>query len=74
MRYRPKAVGFLGVTVFREFWPELSAVAYRRPSNADRAAKFWEAHGCSFFRTLVVAMRTTATTTCFAAGKVSGVG
>ena len=24
-RYRPKAVGFVGVTVFREFWPELSA-------------------------------------------------
>ena len=25
MRYRPKAIGFLGVTVFRGFWPELSA-------------------------------------------------
>ena len=24
-RYRPKTVGFVGVTVFREFWPELSA-------------------------------------------------
>ncbi len=24
-RYRPKAVGFVGVTVFRGFWPELSA-------------------------------------------------
>ena len=25
MCYRPKAIGFLGVTVFRGFWPEFSA-------------------------------------------------
>jgi TDG/mug DNA glycosylase family protein len=32
-RYRPKTIGFVGVTVFREFWPELSPA--RAPKTID---------------------------------------
>ncbi len=33
LRFRPKAVAFVGVTVFREFWPELSSE--RAPKRID---------------------------------------
>lgn len=46
-RFRPKAVAFVGITVFREFWPELSSerlptkiVCGKRPETIGDAALF----------------------------------
>lgn len=46
-RYRPKAVGFVGITVFREFWPKLSTERTpktipcgQRPETIGSAALF----------------------------------
>jgi TDG/mug DNA glycosylase family protein len=73
-RYRPKAVGFVGVTVFRGFWPEFSAGRASKTIECGPRSEILGDSGCSFFRTLMVAMRITATTTCFAADEVWGFG